>query len=229
MKATVLIVALAVAASTATAGPIFTGLFNTGVDSTGFALAPNNAVDTHYIASPIGTAETYYYSAPWVPDTPGAGGANWISTYANGGVLTNVGTYKYTQTLTAQVTGSVTISGAWATDNCGTIKDFAGNPVATLGGGVLACTSPSSAFTAGGTFSFAESVVSGMSYTLDFEVYNSGGPTGLLVENLSASCAAGSSCTAATPEPSSVLLTLTGVGLLGIGMIRRGWIAIPRR
>jgi hypothetical protein len=226
MKATIFVLALAAAAApAATAGTIFNGLFNTGVDSSSNAyLNTSGQTDSHFTTGSGYYAATYYYGVPWYPDqTPGGpGGADWISTYANGTIQTYVGSFDYTETLTANVTGSVIITGNWATDNCGTI-DWNGLAVSgtgtTIGGGVLGCTSPSSAFTALTSFSITESVTYGTTYLLDFQVYNSGGPTGLLVTGLAAECGA-AGCTYG-PEPSPVWLTLTGFVLLGIGTRRR--------
>ena len=227
MKATIFVLALAAAAApAATAGIIFAGLFNTGVDSSSNAyLNTSGQTDSHFTTGSGYYAATYYYGVPWYPDqTPGGpGGADWISTYGNGVIQNGLTLYNYTETLTANVTDLlVNITGYWATDNCGTI-DWNGSPATgtgtTIGGGVLSCTSPSSAFTALTAFSITESVTSGTNYFLDFQVYNSGGDTGLLVTGLAADCGP-TGCTYG-PEPSSVWLTLTGFVLLGIGTRRR--------
>ena len=79
MKATIFVLALAAAAApAATAGIIFTGLFNTGVDSSSNAyLNTSGQPDSNFTANTGYYAATYHNGA-WYPDqTPGGpGGAD---------------------------------------------------------------------------------------------------------------------------------------------------------
>lgn len=250
MKAAIFVFALAAgAASSAFAGP-FVSLCDTGVSSISncSAESPVNGTataedaDTNFtvtqipsgsggIATPYTTFTSgFYYQSGLNP--MGTNTASWITT-VNSALTPSqaVGNFNYQEAITATVTGMVTISGKWAVDNCGTIAWGAGSGTAvssgsglTIGGGAnaSACTSPLSAFGTPTAFSFNESVTAGTVYDLDFNVYNSGSVTGLFVDSLAAVCTVGTSCSGGTntPEPSSVVLTLTGLGVLGLGLRR---------
>jgi hypothetical protein len=229
MKATILVLALAAAAAPAIkASPVLTGLYNTGVDNSGTAFSNIGlngtgvaSTDSHFTTEAGTFAQTYYIS-PYVADQPGSGGADWITTACCQPPTdeTAGGLYNYVETLTSLVSTPITVTGSWATDNCGTILV---NSVAaigtgtTVGGGITSatCNDVASDFTSLTPFSISlPTAAAGTTYTLDFEVFNDGaGPTALLVTDLQA--------TAATPEPSSALLALTGFVLLGVGIQRR--------
>src|ERR1017187_4516903 len=70
MKATIFVLALAAAAApAATAGTIFNGLFNIGVDSSSNAyLDTSGQTDSHFTTGSGYYAATYYYGVPWYPD-----------------------------------------------------------------------------------------------------------------------------------------------------------------
>jgi hypothetical protein len=242
MKATFFVLALAaVAASSAIAGP-FTQLCNTGVSNctTESPITTQGVADSHYTVTtaPAGvtgpTAATFFVGGSYFQSGSnpiGTPTASWVTTQSDGGPTGAVGTYNYQEAITAAVTGVVTITGMWGTDNCGTLAWGTGSGTAvssgsglTIGGGATAasCTSPTSAFGSLTSFSFNEAVTAGSTYLLDFNVYNSGGPTALMVDSLAATCTVGTACgSTGTPEPSSVLLTLTGMVLLGLGVRRR--------
>lgn len=144
----------------------------------------------------------------WV--TPPAG-SNWISAYGrNGSLDPDVnGDYEYQLSFTLPVAAaSLTITGAWATDNSG--ADIALNGVSSgdTAGGLSSLTA----------FSVTGSGIAGTN-TLDFYVVNdaqsgSGNPTGLLVADI-----AGTYTPVAAPEPGS--MALLGAGLAGLGLMRR--------
>jgi hypothetical protein len=244
MRATIFVLALATAtASFAIAGP-FTQVCDTGVSNctlespiTTQGVADSNFAVTSVpsgVTSP--TAVTFFTSGYFQSGTNliGTNAASWITTKGVAGVSEAIGTFNYQEAITADVTGSVTITGNWATDNCGTLawggtsSSGLGTAVtgtgATIGGGAnSSCSTTNTApFNALTAFSFNETVNAGTTYYLDFNVYNSGLVTALLVDTLAGTCTVGTSCVgASTPEPSSVLLTLTGMGMLSLGLWRR--------
>ena len=237
MKTTILMLVLAAATVTSTMAGSFSGLCDTGVVTGCASQTPltANTADGNFTVtvSPVGTPP---FSARTIPSSPGyftSGGnpigtatSSWITT-ATGTPPTEttaIGTFNYQEAITANVTGLVTITGNYGADNCANIA-WGSTPVAvtgtnvSIGGGIGANCTPSSTapFTALTAFSFQESVVSGTTYFLDFEVGNTGSVTGLLVDGLSAT----GGSTSATPEPSSVLLTLTGFALICGIIVRR--------
>lgn len=206
LRLTVLmLVNTAVFAGNAFAGSI--AIFNTGQGSDGLAL-PVGVLDPHYalVSAPAGVPLTAITTSPnglWTGNTPTA---DWISPGSSGGDSWPVGNYDYQTTfdlagfdpLTAQ------LSGMWTSDNDACI--FL-NGVST---GV--CTG----FTDFGelhAFSITSGFRAGIN-TLDFMVDNGGGPTGLIVE-ISGTASGGT-----TPEPSSLLLTGSGLLTL-VGVFRR--------
>jgi len=231
MKASVLILVLMVATSAASAGTITSTLCDTGV-ATGcageVALTPiNGAVDSNFTITTAPTTGTYYaltyYNAFYLADTTTA---DWITT-ASGPttsptLASAVGLYNYQETITTNGPGMFTFTGDWATDNCGTIlvngSGITGTGTTIGGGAAAGCSSTNlSYFQSLTAFSFTVTLNSGTNY-LDFNVWNSAvSPTALFVENLAASPAS----SGAVPEPSSVLLTVTGLSLLAVAIIRR--------
>jgi hypothetical protein len=221
MKTTILILALA-AASPAVRASTITGLCNTGMNTPctlSDPSSPNGLSDLNF-KTPVGTYAATFYTAGYFADVPSAllpTGADWISTWVNGANDESTGLYTYTEMLTASDNSSATITGSWATDNCGMIVAGAGETInsgGTIGGGITSstCTSSSGNFVTPTPFSIA--VSGSTSYALEFEVYNSSfSPTGLLVTDLQQSSVA---------EPSSALLALTGFALLSVG-IRLRW------
>jgi hypothetical protein len=229
MRATILVLALAAAGSAARATAI-TGLCNTGMTSAttcgmsdSAANENNGTPDPNFVATTAvvsgGHAGTYF-TFPYYPDVPSTGlatGSDWISTYLQGGAASAVGLYNYTETLTASDTSAVTITGGWATDDCGSILvngAAASGTGTTIGGGANSSCVPSGG---GANFTsltqFSITLSGSTSYALDFEVWNLELGTALLVTQ-----------TSAAPEPSSILMMVTGFALLGAGVRRRSQI-----
>jgi hypothetical protein len=170
MKTTVLIFALAAAAMAARASTI-TGLCNTGMTGScgSSSTNQNGFTDPNFIASGMagGTAETFY-TAPYYADNggcPAASCADWISTYINQSSSSDeaTGLYNYTETIASTVTGMATISGMWATDDCGTLVASSGTVTSgdTIGGGIANGVSQSSNFTTPTPFTISMPVTSG--------------------------------------------------------------------
>jgi hypothetical protein len=239
MKATILIFALAAATSAASAATITSTLCDTGVVTGCASETPLAAAtsDGNFMV----TADPGVGTPPFPADTItslsfgylssggnpiGTATADWITTGTGTPPTdaTALGLYNYQETITTSGAGTFTFTGAWATDNCGTILVNNGSSAitgtgTTIGGGaVTGCsTTISSYFSAVTSFSFTVALNSGTNF-LDFNVWNSAvSPTALLVENLAAT----GGSTSATPEPSSVLLVLTGLTLLGGAIVRR--------
>jgi len=235
MKATFLILAVAAASTIASADTIIS-VVNTGVNGGG-VLAPNT-LDPNYtlFLSPVGEGVT----ANSIPNNPGAyfndgtnsfitygGSADWINPAANDqggtGVTANstIGLYIYEIQITdsAFTGGTLNWAGVWGTDNCGSIMvdnvatttTAATGTGTTIGGGATAggCNGSNSNFQSPTAFNLATTLGSGVNY-LQFDVYNLGGPSALIVDGASA-----------TPEPSSVISVLTGLGLVAAGIARR--------
>src|SRR5271156_3043415 len=233
MKTAILILALAAAASAASAAAITSTLYDTGVNGSGTPSASLDVTDSHFTvtAEPAGTGTApfeaittyvggYYQSGTAIGTTT----ADWITTaFGSGPALdTAVGLYNYEETVTTSGAGTFTFTGDWATDNCGTILVNNGSATitgtgTTIGGGAVngCSTTNTSYFNTPTAFSFTVNLNSGAN-TLDFNVWNSGGPTALFVDNLSTGAAASS-----TPEPSTTLYMLTGLPLLGAAILRR--------
>jgi hypothetical protein len=192
-------------------------LYNTGVDPTGATLAAGST-DAHYQLfsqpGPQGFTATVQDASigapipPWVGNT---GTSAWIglnSASSSG----PVGTYDYRTTL--DLTGIahdwVNITGQWTTDNEG--LDILVNGIST--GNSIAYGSPGNySFDHLTPFTLNTNFVDGVN-TIDFVVYNSEvgaspngpNPTGVQVEFDSA--------TAATPEPGTLAMLMSGTALL---------------
>jgi hypothetical protein len=229
MKATICVLALTAALTSAANASTIPGLYDTGVTGTAPGTAPldptlndttNNILDSHFATNP-GTAAYTFYTPPYYSESLSSP-AEWISTAtaAVGGpnFETGVGIYNYTETfsLAGLTPGSAVISGMWAADNCAEIFVNGAATGQIIGGGISGstCNSASSNFTSLHSFliNSGDATFNAGINTLDFEVYNSSLSTALLVTDLQAN---------AVPEPSPVLLTLTGFVLLGITIQRR--------
>ncbi len=200
-----------------------TGLYNTGVNSSGVVLS-NGATDSHYTitSSPLGTPTPFARtsaggwpispSGPWIGDNTIS---RWIvpnfSTTPSGFLNHPGGTYQYKLAfdLTGLIPGTASISGRWAADN--------GGPGTTISlNGVSTGLSNTNGFTGWTSFSISSGFIGGEN-TLDFIIDNgvtgTGNPTGLRVEM---------SGTADVPEPSlGLLLGISLIGLVGVGVIRK--------
>lgn len=187
-------------------------VFSTGVDAAGAVVAGGTVGDLHYslISAPPGvgtgikaatSGSEGFPIGPWLGDNTLS---RWIG--PNTGDLNGpVGSYTYRTTfdLTGLDLSTAALSGRWATDNPGT--EILINDVAT---GLTA-----GGFTAWSAFSINSGFVAGLN-TLDFVVYNAGGPTGLRVE------ISGDAAAAAVPEPASLVLLALGLA---------AWLGFSRR
>jgi len=230
MKATIFILVLAAATAAAKATTI-TGLYDTGVNTLNVALVPanstNNVADPIFTTNPGTMAYTFfipaYYNEALLTDN-----ARWISTASicfNCGpaptlvFATAAGNYDYTETFSLPsgvLPSTVDITGSWATDNCGTIlvNGIATNQ--TVGGGVGNCTAIAANFNSLTPFHLTGAYLASIGVTLsttgpntiDFQVFNAGSSTALLVTNLQG--------TGSTPELVTALFTLTGLVLMGM-------------
>jgi len=185
-------------------------LHNTGVDDSGNPLA-NGVLDTHYTLvgydAPRAADESNGYPiGPWLGNDAKSA---WIGPQGDSILDGPGGPYDYqvSFTLAAGLNPALTsISGRWSTDDVG--YDILINGQST---GNYA---PD--FTNWYDFSINSGFVSGVN-TIDFLVYNFGGPTGLRVEMTGSG---------AVPEPASWAMMLGGFGLVGGAMRSRRKVAI---
>ncbi len=184
-------------------------IFNTGESASGPALSTGVA-DPHYslVSAPAGVSLTAITTQPvyWTSNTSTA---DWISPGASGAINWPVGNYDYQTTfsLAGDNPATAQLSGSWASDNNGCIylNGVNTNDCTTFAG-----------FTSLTSFSITSGFVAGTN-TLDFEVYNGGGPSGVFAQ---VSGTANPTSPSPTPESSSWILAATG--LLGAaGMMRR--------
>lgn len=205
-KFAALVSAAAFTVSSAQAATI-TGLFNTGVDAFGVALAGGNGVtDTHYsIAAStepgvVGNQAVTYHNPGYPADDANS---RWVSLSANGMTVGNGSTtvYRLTFDLTGFDYTTAAISGIFAADNGATVYLNGANSGftnATYG-----------AFTA---FNLTSGFTQGLN-TLDFSVVDFGPPTAFRVDNLAG--AARLAQTGGVPEPATWAMLIVGFGLTG--------------
>jgi hypothetical protein len=194
-------IALVLSAASASAAPI-TGLFATGVDGAGVALA-GGASDTHYsILSPAQQGVVINtIPGSWVNNTRTR---RWIWETAAGTPVNVTRTFRTTFDLTGLDAATASLSGLWAADNAG--LDIFINGAATgntCGGFSSLC-----------GFNIASGFVSGVN-TLDFQVRDDGGISGLLVSSLS-----GTADESVTEIPEPGLIAIFALGLAGLGFGR---------
>jgi hypothetical protein len=210
----------AFAALPASAGILLTSgapigtLYNTGVDATG-APQPNNSAELHYTltSSPdtikgvrVATSANGFPIGPWLGDDATSA---WIGPIGSSDLTGSSGTYTYhtTFSLAGFDPSTASISGDWATDDNGMDILLNGHSLGITAGGFGAFTP----FTIAASNSF---FVNGVN-SLDFVVYNSGGPTGLRTE------LSGTASVAAVPESATWAMMLAGFGIVGFGMRTR--------
>jgi len=197
--------ALAVAAATpALAANI--QLFNTGVDNAGHVL-PSGASDTHYSLSygasnlgapQVATSANGYPIAPFGPWIGDNSSSAWIGPVGDSALDGPYGWYLYETTFNVTAAASsASISGHFSADDFSYIY-LNGNDTGNFAWD----------FTGFYNFSINSGFVQGTN-TLDFWVYNYGGPTGLRVEMTGSQA----------PEPASWAMMLGGFGAIG-GMLR---------
>lgn len=179
-----------------------TGLYPTGVSDSGSVLG-TGTLDPHYdLSGPAGPAIARSTDVAW---TAPPSGSKWI-----GPSNTNndpQGTYSYIITfdLTGLDPSTAAITGRWTSDND---SEIFLNSTATG----LATTRPQDPFRRlEPTFTLDDGFVFGIN-TLEFRVWNGGGPTALLVSTLSGHAEP-------IPEPSTALLL--AFGLTGLALFRR--------
>lgn len=188
-------------------------LFNTGVDGSGTPFPHGTVGDPHYslISVPGGTTDTRVItSAGGFPIGPYIGDNStsaWIGPNNDDDVNGPGGAYVYRTTfdLTGLDPTTAVIAGGWSTDNNG--LDI------LINGSSLGFTTSGSQFSIGfSPFSVASGFVAGIN-TLDFVVFNGGGPTALRVEMTGTALP--------VPEPETYAMLLMGLGLLGFVAQRR--------
>jgi len=202
--------ALAGLCTVASATPI--SVFNTGVDASGNVLPNGTFSDLHYtmISAPggqstdiqVATSAAGFPIGPWVGDNNLSA---WIgpNTFQLDGP---VGFYDYRTTfdLTGLNAATASLTFQWSVDNGG--ADILINNVST---GLM-----NSGFSQFTNATISTNFIAGLN-TLDFIVYNVGGPTGLRVQFDQQLSQADSN----VPEPES--LALMGLGLTGLVVARR--------
>lgn len=211
-------VGLTIAGATGAGAAPIAGLFNTGVDATGFSTPQaSHAVDLHWtlIDGPsmpnayTGGTNGIFPIGPWLTEDSVS---RWITPTADASQSWDPGpadgVYHYTMIFTLPQISAAMFSGRYAVDNAVDRITLNGNTIGGPGGGFTAWTGfgATSGFTQGAN-------------TLTFTVrnfnQNGGNPSGLRVEFGS------SDFTAGIPEPMTWALMIMGFGGVGAVLRRR--------
>lgn len=176
------------------------GVYNTGVDASGTVL-PLGTLDPHYTLN--GSPATVY-SGPGFVTGAGSAYIGLSGPNAPGGFLGNY-TYATTFDLTGFDPLTAVLSGNAAADDSANIY-LNGLRIGDI-----------TNFTSLQSFSASSGFVSGVN-TLEFQVFNNNGPTGINVSSLRVTARSVSS---AVPEPATWALMLFGFGAVGTSMRRR--------
>jgi hypothetical protein len=198
--------ALAVLASAPAQAAAISGLFNTGTDAAGVALAGGAGVtDSHYLLAASDVAgyaghQAVTFNCCYLADDANS---RWISMDSGGGPTSHT-VYRTTFGLTGAQAATARITGGFATDDHAEI--FLNGVYTGFHADV---------FTALTSFDLTSGFLAGVN-TLDFQVFNSGGPGGLRVDDF-----AGTSGAVGVPEPSVWALMLLGFGAAGVALRRR--------
>lgn len=192
---------LAVLPGTALAVPI-PGLFNTGVDASGNALAAG-AVDPHYAILETGSAAVVVKDA--IPSTwiDNASTYRWVWETVAGTPTNVIRTFRTTFDLSGLDPATAALSGTWATDNSGLDILINGTPTGNTCGG----------FSSFCSFSVTSGFVAGVN-TLDFRVQDVGVISGFLVGSISGTA----DPLGTVREPPALALALAG---LAVATVRR--------
>lgn len=183
------------------------GLFNTGVDGAGVALAGGDGVtDPHWMVVGGSNALTFFRPGDYLAENSGS---RWVNP---NGVIADPGP-SYVLRLQFDLTGfqvaTATINGNWGADNCGLVRLNGGPPSGDTTGD---CGNAAN-FQSLTPFSFSSGFVEGIN-TLELDVVNFGDSSAARVDNLTGTAAA-------VPEPASLMMA--GLCLVALGVTRRRW------
>ncbi len=197
-------------AGNALANPITT-LFNTGVNGSGVVLADRYSPDPHYTLTvvPSGgtnvtrvkTSSSGHPVGPWLGDNLVSA---WIGPNSGDDLYGLEGNYTYQTTfdLTGFNPSTASIRGKWSSDNEGVGIWLNGTTQIGFG------TSDSQFKLGYVDFTATSGFISGLN-TLEFKIYNRGGPTGLRVEM------------AGSVPDGGLTVALLGMSLSGLAFFRR--------
>ena len=184
---------------------------DTGVDASGNQLAPNAAEQRYAVSGNASVATVFppgvwpLQGGTWVNDVPGGG--QWISP-SNGqayGITSYTLTFKsaIAQTVSLQYTGD---NPARLSLNGNVVSTEAGFPVPTYSNNWF------DAYTWGYWTPYTLSLQANANYVVKFDVYNGGGPAGLIVDS--------GLIVGTVPDGGSTVVIL-GAGLSGLALLRR--------